>query len=261
MEYLQIFYENFPMYMMTFLRVIGFLIIAPLFSSKNVISMMKAGLALLISIVVVPTLSTPSFLSIDSSLLSFFIYGLAEFAIGLSIGYIASLLFASINLAGQMIDMQMGFGIVNVVDPQSGAQMPVMGTFKYFLTMFFYLSMNGHILLLDALMKSYQIIPLGNFTVELGTINFLLYATSNLFVIALKIALPYVGALFATDFILGIIARTVPQMNVFMIGMPLKIGVGFILSLVIIPLYVYMLSSFFERSFIDIYTLIKVLSQ
>ena len=121
MEYLQIFYENFPVYMMTFLRVMGFLIIAPLFSSKNVISMMKAGLALLISIVVVPTLSTPGILSVDSSLLSFFIYGLAEFAIGLSIGYIASLLFASINLAGQMIDMQMGFGIVNVVDPQSGA--------------------------------------------------------------------------------------------------------------------------------------------
>ena len=261
MEYLQIFYDNFPAYMMTFLRVLGFLIIAPLFSSKNVISMMKAGLALLISIVLVPTIADTSFLSIDSSLLYFFIYGIAEFSIGLSIGYVASLMFASINLAGQMIDMQMGFGIVNVVDPQSGTQMPIMGTFKYFLTMFFYLSMNGHILLLDALMKSYQLIPLGKFTMDMNTMNFIIYATNNLFVIALKIALPYVGALFATDFILGIIARTVPQMNVFMIGMPLKIGVGFILSLVIIPLYIYVLSSFFERSFIDIYTLIRVLSQ
>ncbi len=156
--------------------------------------------------------------------------------------------------------MQMGFGIVNVVDPQSGAQMPVMGTFKYFLTMFFYLSLNGHILLLDALIKSYEIIPLGNFSVDITLMNFIIYVTTNLFVIALKIALPYVGALFATDFILGIIARTVPQMNVFMIGMPLKIGIGFILSIVIIPLYIYMLSAFFEKSFTDIYTLIRVLS-
>ncbi len=135
-----------------------------------------------------------------------------------------------------------------------------MGTFKYFLTMFFYLSVNGNILLLDALIKSYQIIPLGNFNVDMNLMNFIIYVTTNLFVIALKIALPYVGALFATDFILGIIARTVPQMNVFMIGMPLKIGIGFILAIIIIPLYIYMLGAFFERSFKDIYTLIRVLS-
>jgi flagellar biosynthetic protein FliR len=126
--------------------------------------------------------------------------------------------------------------------------------------MFFYLSVNGNILLLDALIKSYQIIPLGNFNVDMNLMNFIIYVTTNLFVIALKIALPYVGALFATDFILGIIARTVPQMNVFMIGMPLKIGIGFILAIIIIPLYIYMLGAFFERSFKDIYTLIRVLS-
>jgi len=260
MEYIQIFYESFPIYLMVFFRIIGFLIIAPLFSSRNVLSMMKAALAMLISILVVPTMVDTPFLTIESSLLLFFIYALSEFAIGLSIGFIATLFFDSINLAGQLIDMQMGFGIVNVVDPQSGAQMPVMGTFKYFLTMFFYLSINGHILLLDALMKSYQIIPLGNFTVDMSLMNFIIYVTTNLFVIALKIALPYVGALFATDFILGIIARTVPQMNVFMIGMPLKIGIGFVLSIVIIPLYIYILSAFFEKSFTDIYTLIRVLS-
>ncbi len=260
MEYIQIFYESFPTYLMVFFRIIGFLIIAPLFSSRNVLSMMKAALAMLISILVVPTMVDTPFLTIESSLLLFFIYALSEFAIGLSIGFIATLFFDAINLAGQLIDMQMGFGIVNVVDPQSGAQMPVMGTFKYFLTMFFYLSLNGHILLLDALIKSYEIIPLGNFSVDITLMNFIIYVTTNLFVIALKIALPYVGALFATDFILGIIARTVPQMNVFMIGMPLKIGIGFILSIVIIPLYIYMLSAFFEKSFTDIYTLIRVLS-
>ncbi|MDD4343274.1 MAG: flagellar biosynthetic protein FliR [Eubacteriales bacterium] len=260
MEYIQIFYESFPTYLMVFFRIIGFLIIAPLFSSRNVLSMMKAALAMLISILVVPTMVDTPFLTIESSLLLFFIYALSEFAIGLSIGFVATLFFDAINLAGQLIDMQMGFGIVNVVDPQSGAQMPVMGTFKYFLTMFFYLSLNGHILLLDALMKSYQIIPLGNFTVDMNLMNFIIYITTNLFVVALKIALPYVGALFATDFILGIIARTVPQMNVFMIGMPLKIGIGFILTIIIIPLYIYMLSAFFEKSFTDIYTLIRVLS-
>ncbi len=260
MEYIQIFYESFPTYLMVFFRIIGFLIIAPLFSSRNVLSMMKAALAMLISILVVPTMVDTPFLTIESSLLLFFIYALSEFAIGLSIGFIATLFFDAINLAGQLIDMQMGFGIVNVVDPQSGAQMPVMGTFKYFLTMFFYLSLNGHILLLDVLIKSYEIIPLGNFSVDITLMNFIIYVTTNLFVIALKIALPYVGALFAADFILGIIARTVPQMNVFMIGMPLKIGIGFILSIVIIPLYIYVLSAFFEKSFTDIYTLIRVLS-
>lgn len=260
MEYIQIFYENFPTYLMVFFRIIGFLIIAPLFSSRNVLSMMKAALAMLISILVVPTLVDPPFLTIDSSLLLFLIYAISEFAIGLSIGFISTLFFDSINLAGQLIDMQMGFGIVNVVNPQSGAQMPVMGTFKYFLTMFFYLSINGHIFLFDALIKSYQIIPLGNFSVDSNLMNFIIYVTSNLFIVGIKIALPYVGALFATDFILGIIARTVPQMNVFMIGMPLKIGIGFILAIIIIPLYIYILGAFFERSFKDIYTLIRILS-
>ncbi len=260
MDYLQIFYENFPTYLIVFFRVIGFLIIAPLFSSRNVLSLMKAALAMLISILVVPTIVDTPLLTIDSSILLFFIYGISEFVIGLSIGFIATLFFDAINLAGQLIDMQMGFGIVNVVNPQSGAQMPVMGTFKYFLTMFFYLSINGHVLLLDALMKSYQIIPLGDFTVDMTLMNFIIYVTGNLFVIGIKVALPYVGALFATDFILGIIARTVPQMNVFMIGMPLKIGLGFILAIIIIPLYIYILGSFFERSFQDIYTLIRILS-
>ncbi len=260
MEYIQIFYDFFPAYLLTFFRIVGFLIIAPLFSSRNVLSMMKAALAMLISIMVVPNMADISALTIDTSLLVFFIYAISEFAIGLSIGYVASLFFHAVNLAGQSIDMQMGFGIVNVVDPQTGAQMPVMGTFKYFLTMFFYLSINGHLLLLDALIKSYELIPLGNFAVTMGLMNFMIYATKNVFIMALKIALPYVGALFAADFILGIIARTVPQMNVFMIGMPLKITVGFILSITIIPLYIYILGAFFERSFTDIYTLIRVLS-
>lgn len=260
MEYLQIFYENFPTYLTVFFRIIGFLIIAPLFSSRNVLSMIKAGLAMLISILVVPTMVDTPFLAIDSSLLLFFVYAISEFLIGISIGFVATLFFDAINFAGQLIDMQMGFGIVNVMNPQTGTQMPVMGTFKYFLTMFFYLSINGHILLLNALIQSYQIIPLGNFNVDLNLLNFIIYLTSNLFVIGLKVALPYVGALFATDFILGIIARTVPQMNVFMIGMPLKIGAGFILAIIIIPLYIYVLGAFFEQSFTDVYTLIRILS-
>jgi flagellar biosynthetic protein FliR len=184
---------------------------------------------------------------------------ISEFLIGVIIGYVAQLFFSAIQLAGQSIDMQMGFGMVNIMDPQSGLQVPLMGTFYNLLAIFVFFLINGHHYMLEALFYSYKVIPIGVFNLKGSFFSLLIDLTGDLFIIAFKLAAPMVGALFIADFVMGIISRTVPQMNVFLVGMPAKILFGFLILLLIVPFYVYLLSSLFERSFKDILQIIRVL--
>ncbi|MGI6225619.1 MAG: flagellar biosynthetic protein FliR [Peptococcales bacterium] len=257
MENILEIFNYYPLFLIIILRISGFMISAPVFNSRNIPGQLKIALTLFMSLftyfLVSNTFTIPE---ID---LSYFIILFSEFLVGVVIGFAAQLLFSAIQLAGQSIDMQMGFGIVNIMDPQSGMQIPIIGSFKNLLAIFVFFLINGHHYLFEAMFYSYQVVPIGGFTANPGLASLLINLTGDLFLIALKLAAPLVGALFITDFVMGIISRTVPQMNVFLVGMPAKILSGILLLLLIIPFYVYLLTSLFEKSFKDIFRLIQVL--
>lgn len=217
-------------HLLTFLliltRVSGVFFLAPVLGSRNIPPQTKIGLALMTSIALFPFIQSPNIAS-QISVIDFALLVAKEISVGAIIGFTATLVFMGFLLAGQIIDFQMGFGMVNVIDPLSNISISVIGQFKNLLAILIFLAINGHHYLLTALAKSFEIAPLTTFTITPSVTGNFIDMVINMFVIGLKIGGPAIGVLFITDLALGIVARTVPQMNVFIVGIPLKITVAF----------------------------------
>ncbi len=223
---------NFPLFLLVFARIGAFFVSAPLFSYRNIPVMNKimisAALAFFASFAIEPA----SELLIDGR---YFLLIVKEAIVGVGIGLIAMLILYAVQVAGGFIDFQMGFAIANVVDPQTGIQTPLLGQLFYIFALLFLLSVDGHLILLEGIFNSYAIIPVDELflpfsdgqTAKLAAESFM-----QMFIIAFQMAIPVVASLFLVDIALGFIARTVPQVNVFVVGLPIKIFVSFVVLLV-----------------------------
>jgi flagellar biosynthetic protein FliR len=136
-------------------------------------------------------------------------------------------LFGAVQLGGQIIGFQMGFAMVNVVDPITGVSNAVTAHFLYMCTMLTFLVLNGHLLLLRSVALSFEYIPPGGLLLTSGLVNHLFAFSNIMFVLAIKIAAPVMAALFLVDLALALVSRAAPQMHVLVLGFPVKITVGF----------------------------------
>ncbi len=231
--------------LLTSLRVLGVLITAPIWNSRYLPAPLRALLALYIGLALqsVPTGAMGELVPV-----MLLITSIRELLTGMALGYVVGVVFAAIQVGGHLIDMDMGFGIVNVIDPNLGQPAPVAGTFLYTLAMLIYLAANGHHAMLRALADSFRLIPLDQGTWDSLTTKTLIDATGALFWMALRIALPVTGALFVTTIALGIVARGVPQMNIFIVGFPIKIAAGLFFLTLSLPVYLYLVQSLTEES-------------
>jgi len=235
----------FPAFLLIFVRVTSFFLMVPLFSYRNIPAGAKIGLGFFMALIMVFAVDIPE-LAIDSN---YFLLIIKEALVGLFIGFIAYMLLSAIQTAGGFIDFQMGFAIANVMDPQTGAQSPLMGQYLYTIGLFLMLALNGHHLLLDGVFYSYKFIPIDQPWIPFGNENMLQYvvkAFNSMFIIAFQMSIPIVGSLFLVDIALGIVARTVPQLNVFVVGLPLKIGVSFIVLMVVMGTLLLLVSQLFD---------------
>ena len=248
--------ELLPAFLLVLVRITAFFVAAPLFSLRGIPNSFKVGLSFFVAVITFATVSVEEPLMLD---MSFILLTVKEAIVGLALGFVAALVIYSVQVAGAFIDFQMGFLIANLVDPQTGAQIPVIGNFKYILTLLFLLSVNGHHLLIDGVMRSYQLVPIEEMYIALGSAGvqtcalpilgsagvaqFMARTFTQMFLIAFQMAIPIVGSLFLVDVALGILARTVPQVNVFVVGLPLKIFVGFCLILITLPGFFYLLQT------------------
>lgn len=229
-------------------RLSGLFMVAPIFSSRQIPGTVKALILVLLSATLSYFTQIHTPVGIDSP--GMFLAAMAvEVAVGYTIGFVATMVFAAIQLAGQVMDMQMGFGIVNVVDPLSGTQIPLMGNLTQTLALLLYLAIDGHHYLLEAIVHSYKIIPVLGFSLSPSFYDLLAILAVQLFAIAVKISAPMVVSLLTTDVAMGFIARTVPQMNVFIVGMPLKIFLGIAVLLLLLPVYIWVFGILFSRFF------------
>lgn len=171
--------------------------------------------------------------------IQYFLLVIREVLIGLMMGFIVYLFFVTVQTAGGIIDMQIGFAMANIVDPVSGVSVPLLGNFKYMLLLVVFLMMNGHHFLLTGLMDSYLYIPIENqWFSKMGDgslAQFLTNAVISSIVIGVQVALPIMVAMFITDVGLGFLAKTAPQFNVFVIGFPVKIMLGLLLIFLLMP--------------------------
>ncbi len=153
----------------------------------------------------------------------------------------------------------MGFAIVNVVDPQSGTQIPLMGNLTQTISLLMYLAIDGHHYLFQALIQSYKLIPVLGLSLNAGFYDLIFDISVYMFVIAVKIAAPIVIAIMTADIAMGFIARTVPQMNVFIVGLPLKILVGLGTLFVVMPVYIWVFNMLFAKFFTYLDQIIKLM--
>lgn len=244
------FLQGFPIFLLIFCRITSFFVVAPIFSSRNVPTTFKIGLGFMISIIIFLVYGLKQTIVPDAG---YIIMIIREILAGLLLGFVAYLFFTIVQTAGAFIDLQMGFGMANVIDPMTGASSPLMGNFKFMIATLIFLSVNGHHLLLTALMRSYEWIPLSN---ELfgriydGSISdFITKTFAETFLLAFQLAAPLVVAMFLTDVGLGFLARTAPQYNVFVIGIPIKIIVGLLMLVIMMPGLV----TIFEHLFAELF--------
>lgn len=245
--------NQLQLFLLVVVRTSGIFVFSPFFSSQNVPNAAKIGLTLAISVFISMTLTN----HVDYNLLPLVLVIFKELLVGIIIGFISYAFFSAFYVMGQVIDMEIGLGMANVIDPQNRVQIPLMGNFYYILSFVVFLGMNGHHRIILALKESYDYIPINGFTYTESTMNLVIGALTKAFEIGIKLSLPIVVVVFLSDIILGILSKTIPQLNVFVVGMPFKILIGFVFTLVGIQIFFNSLDGILDLIINYIYRFIK----
>ncbi len=214
---------NFNSFLLVFARVMAFIVTAPFFSSVQIPIRVKAFFALFLAVLLVPTIPQAAIPALGWA---FTLRLLGELALGLVLGLIGAFLLAGIDFAGEMIGLQIGFGIVNVIDPMSEVQVSLISQFQFIVFTLILLALGGHQWFLKELAASFTVLPAGTAPFDPRIGMHLFDLGIQVFIIGIKISAPVVVVLLLTSGAMGIIARTMPQMNIFLVGFPLRIGVG-----------------------------------
>ena len=251
--------DKFTLFLLILVRMSSLFVITPVFGGRNVPSYFKVGLAFFCSVILVTLLKD---VTIEfTNIFSYASIILKELVIGIILGFVSYMVFSALYLAGQIIDTQIGFGMVSVLDPLQRTQVPLVGNFLYIITLIFFLTMNGHHVLLTALFKSYNVLPINSFTFNDVLFNNMLNIFYETFMIGFKISIPIIAASLLAEIALGILTKTVPQMNVFVIGMPLKVGVGLVVLFSMIPMFLTTMDMTFNKMYDYIYIIIKSMAK
>ncbi len=214
---------QFETFLLVFLRVSTMLFVFPVFSAPQIPSLVRLGFGLIISFLLyrlVPTVH-----------LSGDLYGLAlgaasQIVLGLIVGFVAALVFAGVQFAGELIDLQIGFAVANVINPTTQQSVTIIGEFQLAIATLIFLTTNAHFLLLEGIAGSFHLVPLPYITLDPSVAGNVVLFFTEAFLVVFKISAPIVIALFLTNVMMAFMARVAPQMNVFVIGLPIQIGVG-----------------------------------
>ncbi|WP_170007400.1 flagellar biosynthetic protein FliR [Bacillus fonticola] len=242
--------DELPAFLLILARVSSFFLTVPFYSYKTIPVQYKILFSILFSWTLVFVVDAES-IPIDDA---FILLVIKEVMVGLALGFTAMIILSAVQIAGGLIDFQVGFAIANVIDPQTGAQTPMLGQYFYVFVILFLLSVDGHHVLLDGLFYSYQWVGLTDTIWGLGkgeTVEFIAKSFSTMFAIAFQLAIPVVATLFLVDVALGITARAVPQLNIFVVGFPLKILVNFLVLIIVFAVFMTAVKGLFEFMFIS----------
>jgi flagellar biosynthetic protein FliR len=243
-------------FFLIFFRVAAILMSMPIINGNSIPFLFKFGLALGASIVLFPLLDLKVF-PVLTNLGSFVVGAVGEILLGVIIGMAVNLIFVGLQIAGQLSGYQMGMALAEVIDPADGEQIPLLAQFFQIFAFLIFLTVNAHHWFLRALADSFHLVPPLGFKLSGSLIEQLMRVAGNMFVIAIKVGAPVIAALLLTTIALGLIARTVPQMNVFFVAMPLKIMIGLMFVGFSLPYLSSFLNAVFRKLGDMIFVLLK----
>ena len=216
---------QFQSFVLVLMRVAPILFLMPVLSSSSLPLLLKAGLALTVSLILLPAVRLdPGLLPQEPYTFGFFM--VTELMIGLILGLTIKIIFAGLQIGGELAGFQMGMMMANVVDPQSGVNAPVLSQFQYLLGLLLFLAVDGHHWFFRALLQSFAILAPGELHLGAGLYRHLLDLSGKMFAIAVQLAAPVMAVLLFTHISLGILAKAVPQVNILMTSFPLTISLG-----------------------------------
>lgn len=259
MDLYDLLQNHLGMFFLVMTRVSGIFIVSPFLGSKNIPVKIKASVIFMISLVLFPVLLNQGILHVPDTIIGYALALFTELFIGWVIGFVSYLTFASIHMAGTILDMQVGFGVVNIMDPTSGQSVPIIGSFKYNLALIVFLVSNSHHLLLNGLSESFRLVPILGAVLSTNLAEIIVDLVWGTFVVAMQLSLPVLVAIILTDVALGILARTMPQMNIFVVGIPAKILIGIFVLSVALPFYILFLDVAFNEMYGDIYVILRTM--
>ncbi|CCJ32612.1 flagellar biosynthesis protein FlhB [Caloramator australicus] len=250
--------NEFLILFLALVRIIAMLMSSPIFSVRQIPTIVKMGLSLILSLLVTANIKIPTYQFINNNFdLVFFIF--REIAIGVSIGYITTLIFNAIRVSAQIMDFNVGFSMSQYFDPStSGSSTPLERFFNWFAIVIF-VTLNFHHILLSAIIKSFEVVPLGILKINSNIFIVILDVFAKSFYIAMQLAAPVVIVVFLTDFTLGLINRAVPQINIFLLSLPVKTLVGLFAVSVILPGLTHIYIKLFESLSGDLVKLFNTL--
>lgn len=243
-------------FLLTLIRISLLMFLLPFYGGQNIPNTVKAALCIMMTMAVWPHLSfAGTFFPAHPFAIALLVLG--EVLVGIMLSLYVFFIFAGVQTAGQLMGFQMGFTMMQLADPLSGGQMPGIANLLYMVALVVFLTLDGHLYLLQALTSSFAIMPPGGFVARPELLSEIISMSSQMFVLAVRVAGPIMAAIFLIELALALMARAAPQMNLLIIGMPIKIAVGFFFMFIVFSL----LSRTIEDSIYDLGPLFRNLLQ
>ena len=216
--------QQFELFTLILMRIASFIFVAPFFNTANVPARTKIGLSFFITVIVYSINSDMTYTY--SGVIGYAVLVLQEVVVGLILGAAASFCVQIIMFAGKIIDMETGLAMAQIMDPTTNIQVGILGNFYYYILLLLLIVSGMYRYLISAIVQTYNVIPIGGVTFSASIYTEVIGFMSDYFVIGFRIAFPVFAAMLMLNAILAILARIAPQMNMFVVGMQLKIFVG-----------------------------------
>ncbi|HOP50514.1 MAG TPA: flagellar biosynthetic protein FliR [Ignavibacteriales bacterium] len=229
------------------MRVIAAMVVAPPYNSNAIPPQARFFIALIIAYLTYFSIDK-STINIQISIGFLFFTGLKEIITGLIIGFFLNFVFYGISYAGMLIGFDMGLTMATVFNPQLEIENNVIGSIILYLSLLIFILINGHHYVIEAVVYSFKVIPIGKYPVNEWLYKYIVQQSSLIFVIAVKIAAPIMVSFFLVNIAEGIMSRVVPQMQVFFVTQPLRIMLGFFILITVIPIYTYVIKNLLQHT-------------
>jgi flagellar biosynthetic protein FliR len=241
--------NNIDYTLLLFLRVSGLVWPSPVFGRKTTPSAIKISFVCVLTFVMLLAFPIPEGGVSSGTQLFYAVLCMKELLFGLSMGFITTIFFDLVYSAGQIIDMQIGLGIVSVFDIQNRSQVPVVGNLLHIVLLIVFFCVDGHLKLIAILYATFAKVPVGHVQLSMDFVTVMLEIFALSFVLAVMVAMPVLAAGIILEIAMGVLIRSVPQLNMFVIGIPVKILVGFIVLLISMPAFIHFSNTIFTEMF------------
>ena len=240
--------QNLIIFVVVLTRLSGMMTTAPLISTYPIPIQLKVWFMAAVSFIMLPMVMAKINFVMPTNIPELSIILIKEFMIGYIAGFVANIVFISVEISADLISMQMGLTAAQALNPMTGDTSPILSQAYTILAAMIFIGLNGYQWIFSAVYKSFQVLPPGyDVTISGLLVHNVLYITSQIFIIGLSIALPVFSVLFITDVLLGFVSKMMPKMNIFMVAMPLKIYIGILLFIMMLQPMSSYIATLFEK--------------